>query len=327
MCLVFSIPQGESRLFLRRQQRKREKEAENQEASERKELQGRLCTASSSSSCGELGLPVFLHSSRCNMGKNANNWPLSTERWGLVPFKVEEGYQFRVNKWPGWWFLGWQVVGEDLSHIKDWKTDAKAGVYCKGSECKLRLQFSSVTQSCPILCDPMDCSTPGFPHPSSTPGAYSNSCPLHRWYHPTISSSVVPFSSRLQSWRLKLRLGLRDNSMRLVSVPVTCSVSAAVGDGIEFSNMSLYFPQLASLRVLCPPNQCWEVLSSRVVVDWTSWYPEADQWLLGGLSDGGIFTEMVTVRWDKQSWSHRHLNQEIHRNIVSWDGCQNLNGW
>ena len=80
MCLVFSIPQGESRLFLRRQQRKREKEAENQEASERKELQGRLCTASSSSSCGELGLPVFLHSSRCNMGKNANNWPLSTER-------------------------------------------------------------------------------------------------------------------------------------------------------------------------------------------------------------------------------------------------------
>ena len=80
MCLVFSIPQGESRLFLRRQQRKREKEAENQEASERKELQGRLCTASSSSSCVELGLPVFLHSSRCNMGKNANNWPLSTER-------------------------------------------------------------------------------------------------------------------------------------------------------------------------------------------------------------------------------------------------------
>ena len=27
----------------------------------------------------------------------------------------------------------------------------------------LCLQFSSVAQSCPILCDPMDCSTPGFP--------------------------------------------------------------------------------------------------------------------------------------------------------------------
>ena len=34
---------------------------------------------------------------------------------------------------------------------------------------------------------------------SSTPGVYSNSCPLSWWYHPTISSSVVPFSSCLQS--------------------------------------------------------------------------------------------------------------------------------
>ena len=29
--------------------------------------------------------------------------------------------------------------------------------------------------------------------PSPTPGVYSNSCPLSRWCHPTISSSVVPF--------------------------------------------------------------------------------------------------------------------------------------
>ena len=29
--------------------------------------------------------------------------------------------------------------------------------------------------------------------PSPTPGAYSNSCPLNRWCHPTISSVVVPF--------------------------------------------------------------------------------------------------------------------------------------
>ena len=31
---------------------------------------------------------------------------------------------------------------------------------------------------------------------SPTPGVYSNSCPLSRWCHPTISFSVVPFSSR-----------------------------------------------------------------------------------------------------------------------------------
>ena len=36
--------------------------------------------------------------------------------------------------------------------------------------------------------------------PSPTPGVYSNSCPLSRWCHPTISSYVVPFSSCLQSF-------------------------------------------------------------------------------------------------------------------------------
>ena len=35
--------------------------------------------------------------------------------------------------------------------------------------------------------------------PSPTPRVYSNSCPLSCWWHSTISSSVVPFSSRLQS--------------------------------------------------------------------------------------------------------------------------------
>ena len=38
------------------------------------------------------------------------------------------------------------------------------------------------------------------PCPSPTPRACSNSCPLSRWCHPTISSSVVPFSSHLQSF-------------------------------------------------------------------------------------------------------------------------------
>ena len=39
-----------------------------------------------------------------------------------------------------------------------------------------------------------------LPCPSPTPGAYSNSSPLSWWCHPTILSSVVPFSSRLQSF-------------------------------------------------------------------------------------------------------------------------------
>ena len=59
------------------------------------------------------------------------------------------------------------------------------------------LQFSSVTESCPTLCNPMDHAR--LPCPSPTPRVYSNSCPLSLWCHPTISSSVVPFSSCLQS--------------------------------------------------------------------------------------------------------------------------------
>ena len=62
------------------------------------------------------------------------------------------------------------------------------------------VQFSSVAQSCPNLCEPIDCSTPGFPACQSiTTRACSNSCPSSRWCHPTISSSVIPFSC-LQSF-------------------------------------------------------------------------------------------------------------------------------
>ena len=39
-----------------------------------------------------------------------------------------------------------------------------------------------------------------LPCPSPSPGACSNSCPLNQWYHPTISSSVIPFSSWPQSF-------------------------------------------------------------------------------------------------------------------------------
>ena len=38
------------------------------------------------------------------------------------------------------------------------------------------------------------------PYPSQIPGVYPNSCPLSQWCHPTISSSVVPFSSCFQSF-------------------------------------------------------------------------------------------------------------------------------
>ena len=48
------------------------------------------------------------------------------------------------------------------------------------------------------LCDHMDCSTARPPCPSPTLRVHS--CPLSQWCHPTISSSVIPFSSSLRSF-------------------------------------------------------------------------------------------------------------------------------
>ena len=61
-------------------------------------------------------------------------------------------------------------------------------------------KFSSVAQSCLTLCDPRDCSLPRLPCPSLTLRACSNSYPLSLQCHPTISSSVIPFFSSLQSF-------------------------------------------------------------------------------------------------------------------------------
>ena len=64
------------------------------------------------------------------------------------------------------------------------------------------VQFSSVTQSCPILCDPMNRSMPGLlvhHHSLEHHGVHSDSCPSSWWCHPANSSSGVPFSSCPQS--------------------------------------------------------------------------------------------------------------------------------
>ena len=63
-------------------------------------------------------------------------------------------------------------------------------------------QFSSVQFSRSVMSDslrPHESQHTRPPCPSPTPGVYSNSCPSSWWCHPAISSSVVPFSSCLQS--------------------------------------------------------------------------------------------------------------------------------
>ena len=60
---------------------------------------------------------------------------------------------------------------------------------------------ASVQFSCSVVSDslwPHGLQHARPPCPSPTPGVYSNSCPLSQWCYPTVSSSVIPFSSCLQ---------------------------------------------------------------------------------------------------------------------------------
>ena len=62
-------------------------------------------------------------------------------------------------------------------------------------------QFSSVTQSCPTLCSPMDCSMPGFLVHNQLPElTQTHAHQVSDDIHTTTSSSVAPFSSCLQSF-------------------------------------------------------------------------------------------------------------------------------
>ena len=67
----------------------------------------------------------------------------------------------------------------------------------------LSVQYSSIQFSRSVVSDslwPHGLQHARPPCPSPTPGVYPNSCPLSWWCHPTFSSSVVPFSSCLQSF-------------------------------------------------------------------------------------------------------------------------------
>ena len=78
---------------------------------------------------------------------------------------------------------------------------------CKMGIMTLIAQVGSVQFSCSVVFNslwPHGLQHARLPCLSPAPGVYSNSCPLSRWCHPTISSSVYPFSSRLQKTSLRV---------------------------------------------------------------------------------------------------------------------------
>ena len=74
-----------------------------------------------------------------------------------------------------------------------------------------------------------------LPCPSPTPGAYSNSFPSHQWCHPTISSSVIPFSSCLQSFPAPGSFPM--SQVLHIRWPKYWSFSFSISPSIEYSGL------------------------------------------------------------------------------------------
>ena len=99
-----------------------------------------------------------------------------------------------------------------------------------------------------------------LPCPSPTPGAYSNSCPSSRWCHPTISSSVVPFSSCF--WSLPAS-GSFPMSEFFASGDQSIGVSASVLPMNIQDWLPLRLTGLISLQCLAKNHTCNTILWPR----------------------------------------------------------------
>ena len=90
------------------------------------------------------------------------------------------------------------------------------------------IQFSSVQFSRSVVSESLRSHGPQHarpPCPSPTPGVYPNPCPLSRWCHPTISSSVIPFSSSLNLSQHRGPFKWVSSSYQVAKVLVSASTS------------------------------------------------------------------------------------------------------
>ena len=99
-----------------------------------------------------------------------------------------------------------------------------------------------------------------LPCPSPSPGVCLNSFPLSQWCHPTILSSVIPFSSCLQSFPASQ------------SFPVSQffasggqSIGASASDSILLMSIQGWFPSGLTGSVSSLPKGLWRVFSSTTV--------------------------------------------------------------
>ena len=128
--------------------------------------------------------------------------------------------------------------------------------------------FSSVQFRCSVVSDslwPHGLQQARPPCPSPTPRAYSNSCPSSWWCHPTISYSVVPFSSCLQSFPASRTVF--SNELLLIRWPKYWSFSFSISPSSEYSGLiSFRMDWLDLLEVQGTPKSLLQHHSSKASV-------------------------------------------------------------
>ena len=126
-------------------------------------------------------------------------------------------------RWPKDWSFSFNISLSNEHSWTDWISLQSKGLSRVFSNTTVQVQQFFSAQSCLTL-QPHGLQNTRLPCPSPAPKAYSNSCPSSRWCHPTISSSVVPFSSRLHSFPAS---GSFPMSQLFASVGQSIAVSAS----------------------------------------------------------------------------------------------------
>ena len=120
------------------------------------------------------------------------SWLQSASAVTLEPPKIKSDTVSTVSP-----FISHEVMGPDAMIFVFWMLSFKP-TFSLSSFTFIKRLFSCSVAS--ISLQPHGLQHSRLPCPSPTPGVYSNSCSSSWWCHPTISSSVIPFSSRLQSF-------------------------------------------------------------------------------------------------------------------------------
>ena len=149
---------------------------------------------------------------------------------------------------------------------------------------RVRLVFSSVQFSGSVVSNflrPHESQHARPPCPSPIPGVYSNPCPLSRWCHPAISSSVIPFSSCPQSFPAS-------GSFQISQL----STSGGQSIGVQ-----------ASTSVLLMNTQDWSPLG------WTGWI---------SLQSKGLSRVFSNTTVQKHQFFGTQLSSQSNSHIHTW---------